>query len=174
MLRHAVVLCAGASSARATGAATQPRLCAPGGRSSAPATLQRSNSAPNPAALMQRGSMDLFTLSDNSQCTENDRSETPAPAPLSQPGRISVGQGQTQLQCEQQCVQATVTPVPASVPAAAPQEKHAEGIAVMRAGQMFLKVWLLVLQGQVSECECLHQAIHYASTSCYFCCKVYG
>ena len=170
MLRHAVVLCAGASAARSTGAATQPRLFAPGGRSSAPATLQRSNSAPNPAALKQRGSMDLFTLSENSQCTD-DRSETPAPGPLSQPGRISVGQGQTQLQCEQQCVQATVTPVPASVPAAAPHKKHAEGIAVMRAGQMFLKVWL---QGRVSECECLHQAIHYASTSCYLCCKVYG
>lgn len=148
------VLCAGANAMPFTGVAMQQmRLGGPAGRSSAPATLQRSNSALNPVAPMQRGSMDLFAVSDNSQCTASDRSQSTAPAQavLSQPTQSAGGQPQTQLCYSSRCDQGDVTPVPASAPAAAHAEKHTAGIAVMRGRKMFLMVRLLVLWRAVEK-----------------------
>lgn len=139
------VMCAGASAMPCSDSAMQrQRQGGSSGRCSAPAMLQRSHSAPNAVAPIQRGCMELFTVSGSSQCTTSDRSLGTAPsraaAVLSQPALCADTLPRTPA-CSDGWVN-QVAGSPAPPPATSAGEKPAGGIAVMRAGRMFLKVRL--------------------------------
>lgn len=78
-------------------------------------------------------------MSDSSQCTASDQSPGRVQTTASQPTQSAAIQPQTQLRNISRGTQGAI-PVAASVPAV-PWDKHAGvGVAVMRAGRMFLKV----------------------------------
>jgi hypothetical protein len=104
------------------------------GRSSAPAMLQRSNRTHNPGVHTQHGSMDLFALSDSSQCTTSQPG-TALKQAASHPKHSAGCPQWTQPCAGGRSNQCATTPVPAAA--------SAEGIAVVRAGKMFLKVRML-------------------------------